>query len=340
MKLSSRILSLIGLIYSVVMSIRNGLFEFGVLKQHKSTIPIISIGNLSMGGTGKTPHIAFIIRNLKHNKKVVLSRGYGRKRKDLIDGDSKKHSCKDIGDEPLELLEKFDSENFKIIVNANRKDALNYLEKIEYKTDIILLDDGYQHRYVKRDLNILLTDINKPFYLDSVFPSGSLRERKKGANRADLIIVTKCIPNLSLQEQNIIRNKIKTYSKAPIYFSFIKYLGFKNTQNKFIELTTQGKYLLITGIAFPSYIKDYLSSKQFDYKHMSYDDHHDFSDKEIKEIAKKSCKFDGIITTEKDWMRLRDKNIHSETNSVFYRLEIEVKLLHSEKQFMKHLNQI
>ena len=340
MKLLRSILVPLGLIYAALMSIRNRLFEFGLLKQYKSTIPVISIGNLSMGGTGKTPHIAFLINILKHNKKAVLSRGYGRKRKDLIDANSKQHSSKDIGDEPSELLDKFESGKFKIIINANRKEALNYLEKQDKPPDIALLDDGFQHRYVQRDLNILLTDFRAPFYLDSVFPAGNLRESKEGAVRADIIIVTKCKSNLSSEKQTLIKSEIKTYSTAPVYFSCVKYLGLKNIKNKSIKLAPTGKYLLVTGIAFPQRIEEFMSSNKFYFEHLCYDDHHNFSEKEIKEIAKKSCKFDGIITTEKDWMRLRDNNLHQKTKTEIYRLQIEVKLIHSYDVFIKQLNQI
>lgn len=340
MKLLRRILSPLRWIYATIMNIRNGLFKFGFFAQYKSTIPIISIGNLSMGGTGKTPHIIFLINKLKQQKKAVLSRGYGRKRKDLINGDLSKHSIKDIGDEPFELLEKFQSENFQVIINANRKQALNFLEKQQTPPDIVLLDDGFQHRYVQRDLNILLTDIQSPFYSDKVFPAGNLRENIEGAKRADLIIVTKCPKKLSSEKQTIIKNIIKTFSEAPVYFSCIRYQGYKNIENRDIKLITNGEYLLITSIAFPKTIEEYLNSHEIYFEHISYRDHHNFSENEIKEIAKKSTKFDGIITTEKDWMRLRESNLHEQTKTAIYRLQIEIELLHSDEQFMKQLNQI
>ena len=340
MKLLRRILSPLRWIYAALMSIRNGLFKFGFLVQYKSTIPVISIGNLSMGGTGKTPHIIFLINRLKQNKIAVLSRGYGRKIKNLIDGDISRHSIKDIGDEPYELLEKFDSENFQVIVNANRKQALNYLEKQETPPGIVLLDDGFQHRYVQRDLNILLTDIQSPFYSDKVFPAGNLRENIEGAERADLIIVTKCPKELSSGKQTIIKKKIETFSKAAVYFSCIRYQGFKNKENLDARLITNGKYLLITSIAFTKSIEDHLYSNEIYFEHLTYKDHHNFSKNEIKEIAKKSTKFVGIITTEKDWMRLRESDLHKKTQTDIYRLQIEIELLHSDEQFMKRLNEI
>jgi tetraacyldisaccharide 4'-kinase len=146
--------------------------------------------------------------------------------------------------------------------------------------------------------------------------------------------------NFVLKNKLSSKKKIKTFSKAPVYFSCIAYQGFKSIENLDIKLITNGKYLLITSIAFPKSIEEYLQTHEIYFEHKSYRDHNNFSKNEIKEIAKKSTKFDGIITTEKDWMRLRESNLQEQTKSTIYRLQIEIELLHSDKQFMKQLNKI
>ena len=181
------IISPLALIYWLLSTSRNLLFKWGLLRQYKSRIPVISVGNLCMGGSGKTPHVALILEHLTDYNKAVISRGYGRKNKVLIEANSEINSTKDTGDEPMELLQKFEGSSFKIIIDGNRKNALRHLEMHKEKTDIVVLDDGFQHQYVKRDLNILLTDFSNPFYKDLVLPLGKLREHRKGGKNSELI---------------------------------------------------------------------------------------------------------------------------------------------------------
>jgi len=331
MKLFKLIASPLALIYWMLTSLRNLLFQWGLLKQYKSSIPVVSVGNLSMGGAGKTPHVALILENLTTEKKAVISRGYGRKSKNLIEGSTQLHSSRDLGDEPMELLQKFEGTDFKMIVEGNRTKALKYLEQQKDKTDIVVLDDGFQHQYAQRDLNILLTDYNKPFFTDFIVPTGTLRENRKGAKRADIIIVTKCPKNLSVEKQNYLKNKIDQYSSAKIFFSLITYHGLINNQNKTETLNPNKKYLLVTSIANPSSIYEYLVENKIHFAAKKYSDHHNFSKKEIKDIIKKSENCDALITTEKDWMRLKETELPNAIAIGIFRLKIEIQFINSEQ---------
>jgi tetraacyldisaccharide 4'-kinase len=332
MNLFKIILSPLALIYYLITSFRNVLFKWGLLKQYKSSIPVVSIGNLSMGGTGKTPHVAFVLENLNGLNKAVISRGYRRKSKKLIEGNTQLHSSKDLGDEPMELLQKFEGKDFKMIVEGDRTKALKYLEQHAKKTDIVILDDGFQHQYVQRDLNILLTEYSKPFYMDFTVPVGTLRETRKGVDRADIIIVTKCPKHLPIEVQNDFKNKIANYGSAKIFFSQIEYKGFLNSKDEKIELNTNKPYLVITGIANPDPIHNYLIEIDLPFEAMTFKDHHSFSKKEIQLIAEKSKNFEGVITTEKDWMRLRESQLTSLTETNLFRLDMGIKIVGSEKQ--------
>ena len=250
------LLSPLSIIYWMITSIRNIAFNLGLLKQYKSKTPVISVGNLSMGGTGKTPHVSYLTSLLSNYKVAIISRGYGRKRKDLIIADSKIHSTRDIGDEPMELLAKFEGDNFTMVVDGDRVKAIKRIEKEHAETQVIILDDGFQHRYVKRNLNLLLTDYNQLFYNDFIIPFGTLREPRKGVKRADAILVTKCRSFIDLKERAKIRTKLSKYSNSPVYFSKIGYEGFKNEKNKTIN--HNDSYLVVTGIAKPAPIFEVL----------------------------------------------------------------------------------
>lgn len=330
------ILSPFTVIYWAITSIRNTCFNIGLLKQYTSSIPLISIGNLSMGGTGKTPHVAYVLDLLSNYNTAVISRGYGREGSELIEGNILTHNARDLGDEPMELLSKFESPTFKMIVDGNRKRALRYLEDHKSKTTIVLLDDGFQHRYANRNLNIILSDYNKPFYTDFIVPLGTLRESRIGAKRADVIIITKCKTTLSFEEKKTIKARISKYSKAVVYFSEISYKDFKNTHLQKIDFNKN--YLLITGIANPKPIYEYLSKQNINFEAVSFSDHHNFSNKDIEYIKTKSNDFDGIITTEKDWMRLKETKLQSLIKIEIFRLEIGITFI--DKEDAKHFNHI
>ena len=333
------ILSPFSVLYWAITSLRNLLFKLGLLPQYKSTKTVICVGNLSMGGTGKTPHVAYIIDLLSANNTAVVSRGYGRKGTELIDGDLTIHSAIQMGDEPMELLSTFKGPRFKMIVDGNRTKALKYIETKYPETDYVFLDDGFQHRYVKRDLNILLTDYAKLFYKDFIVPLGTLRESRSGVKRADAIVVTKCNESISSKEITNIKNRISKYTNAPVYFSKIENKGFINNNAK--RLDKNKSYLVITGIAKPDILHQYLSKQNINFEAETFSDHHNFSSKEIEKLIEKSKLFEGIITTEKDWMRLKETKLQSKISTEIFRINIGISFINQEetKQFRQQIIQ-
>ena len=290
------------------MSIRNFLYDKGVFKSYSFNVPIIVVGNLSVGGTGKTPQTEYLIRLLSKEFKVaVLSRGYRRKTKGYILANSSS-TADTIGDEPFQIFQKFPQ--IDLAVDSDRRNGIENLIK-QNKPDVIILDDAFQHRRVKAGFYILLTAFDDLYYNDLVLPAGNLRESKKGAERADVIIVTKCPNNLSDIAQNNIKKKIGI--NRPIYFSKIGYadsvIG-REGEISTIEIKKTEK-LLLAGIAKPKPFFEYLQTGKD--VEMKFKDHHHFTDEEIERIQTLANN-KIIVTTEKDYVRLKDKEI----NKLYY----------------------
>ncbi|GGC87439.1 tetraacyldisaccharide 4'-kinase [Flavobacterium lutivivi] len=290
------------------MSIRNFLYDKGVFKSYSFNIPIIVVGNLSVGGTGKTPQTEYLIRLLSKEFKVaVLSRGYRRKTKGYILANSSS-TADTIGDEPFQIFQKFPQ--IDLAVDSDRRNGIENLIK-QNKPDVIILDDAFQHRRVKAGFYILLTAFDDLYYNDLVLPAGNLRESKKGAERADVIIVTKCPNNLSDIAQNNIKKKIGI--NRPIYFSKIGYADSvtgREGEISTIEIKKTEK-LLLAGIAKPKPFFEYLQTGKD--VEMKFKDHHHFTDEEIERIQTLANN-KIIVTTEKDYVRLKDKEI----NKLYY----------------------
>ena len=290
------------------MSIRNFLYDKGIFKSYSFNIPIIVVGNLSVGGTGKTPQTEYLIRLLSKEFKVaVLSRGYRRKTKGYILANSSS-TADTIGDEPFQIFQKFPQ--IDLAVDSDRRNGIENLIK-QNKPDVIILDDAFQHRRVKAGFYILLTAFDDLYYNDLVLPAGNLRESKKGAERADVIIITKCPNNLSDIAQNNIKKKIGI--NRPIYFSRIGYadsvIG-REGEISTVEIKKIEK-LLLAGIAKPKPFFEYLQTgKDVELK---FKDHHHFTDEEIERIQTLANN-KIIVTTEKDYVRLKDKQI----NKLYY----------------------
>lgn len=310
-------------IYYCVIWVRNFLFDSGVWKSQEYDFPVISIGNLSTGGTGKTPMTEFLIRLLKDRYSLgVLSRGYGRSTTGYRVVSKKDDAC-EVGDEPLQYRLKFDS--ITVAVCEDRRTGIIHLRKEESKPEIIVLDDAYQHRKVKAGFSILLTSYGDLFYDDYVLPVGNLRESRRGANRAQVIIVTKCVKNISSQERNLIKSKLLRYTTGKVYFTTIVYDNtiYNDTQNKELSSLIGIQVTLVTGIANPQTLLEFLDSKKINYSHNRFRDHHNFTLSEIAALER--CPF--ILTTEKDYMRLKSRIKH---NSIFY-LPIKVRFLETEE---------
>ncbi|WP_298122196.1 tetraacyldisaccharide 4'-kinase [Flavobacterium sp.] len=292
------------ILYGWITSIRNFLYDKGFLKSYSFDIPIIAVGNLSVGGTGKTPQIEYLIRLLSPNYKIAtLSRGYKRKSKGFVLADEKSNA-EILGDEPFQMHQKFS--NVKVAVDADRKNGIEQLLSSEDKPQIILLDDAFQHRKVKAGFYILLTSFDDLYYEDFMLPTGNLRESRNGAKRANVIIITKCPKDLSEITKEKIRQSINL--NISIFFSFIDYDDKVYGENDSInvsEIKLKDK-LLVAGIAKPEPFFDFIKSEN-DLK-LIYPDHHHFSINDVNEIKVKS-KDKVIITTEKDYVRLKDMNI-------------------------------
>ncbi|WP_299227171.1 tetraacyldisaccharide 4'-kinase [uncultured Psychroserpens sp.] len=299
MKLLRKILFPIVPIYYIVTWLRNKLYDLGWKSSYTYELPIICVGNLSVGGTGKTPTIEYLIRLLKDNYKVAtLSRGYKRESSGFIIA-NEAASAKTIGDEPFQFYKKF--ENVVISVDANRRHGITKLIAKE-QPDVILLDDAYQHRKVKAGYSILLTAYNNLYCDDIVLPTGNLREPKSGAKRADAIIVTKCPLSITSSEKELILKKIKALPRQHVYFSSIKYAKYIYNEGEAFLLNSlkEKQVTLVTGIANPTPLLDYLKSNALEFEHLNFKDHHVFSLSEIKALKQKAF----ILTTEKDYMRL------------------------------------
>ena len=303
MILLRKILFPFSILYGFITSIRNFLFDKGILKSYSFNVPVIAVGNLSVGGTGKTPQIEYLIRLLSSKYKVAtLSRGYKRKSEGFILADATSNA-EILGDEPFQYYEKFDT--IQVAVDADRKNGIEQLLSQNEKPEIILLDDAFQHRKVKAGFYILLTSYGDLYSDDFMLPTGNLRESRSGAQRANIIIVTKCPLTLSLDEQNKIKAKLKLTPNQELYFSFIDYDAAIYSEDKMmkVEAIRNVDTLLLAGIAKPTPFFEHLKSK--DEECLTFPDHHHFTENELVEIQNKSQN-KIIITTEKDFVRLKD----------------------------------
>ncbi len=286
---------------------RNYLYSKNILKSTTFKTPTIVVGNLSVGGTGKTPQIEYLISLLQNNYKIaVLSRGYKRKSKGFIIA-SEKVTVSEIGDEPYQYHQKFPS--IIVAVDADRRNGIQQLEALENPPDIILLDDAFQHRKVKGGFNILLTSYGNLYVNDAMLPTGNLRERKSGAKRADVIIITKCPHNISEEAEFEITKKINPTSTQTVFFTTIEYdTMLKGSTTIDISDLQNKEVLLITGIANPTPLTAYLKSEKIKFKHLKYPDHYHFKEKDILDIKLKFALIKAnnkiVLTTEKDYVRI------------------------------------
>ncbi len=296
------------MLYGLVSLLRNYLYDTNVFKSKRYAIPIIAVGNLNVGGTGKTPQIEYLIRLLSsHYKVATLSRGYKRKSDGFILAD-KLTNAEVLGDEPFQFYKKFPT--IQVAVDEDRRNGIEKLLAQSKKPEVILLDDAFQHRKVKAGFYILLTAYDDLFCADYILPVGNLRESRNGAKRADMIIVTKCPSTISEVEQNKIKKAIGI--DLPIYFSFIEYEDHVyNNKNESILTTDLKSFpkIVLAGIANPKPFFTYLNAQPSEI--LTFSDHHNFNETDIQYINDKS-KNKYIITTEKDFVRLEPKILNSQ----------------------------
>ncbi len=293
------------MIYGLIVFFRNMAFDSGLLKSKSYDFPVIAIGNLCVGGSGKTPHVEYLLRLLGQEKKTsVLSRGYGRKSKGFINV-KPSSNAKIVGDEPLQIARKFPDS--KVAVCENRIDGISKLSAED--AGVLILDDAFQHRYVKAGLNILLTKYENLYIDNYLLPSGNLRESKSQSKRADIIIITNSPKPLLPLDEYRLNEQIFPKSNQKLFFSSVYYLGLKSVfSDEKIEL--KGKnVLLLTGIANSANIIDYISDKSKIIKHLEYPDHHTYRVKDIKNIIREWNSIESteklILTTEKDAVKLQ-----------------------------------
>ncbi len=307
MKKIRYILLPLSFLYGCILWLRNFLYNKGIFNSVSPTIKTISIGNISLGGTGKTPHIEYLLNLLADKKTAVLSRGYGRNTKGTFVVKNGSHA-NETGDEPLQIARKFP--NVNVVVDGNRLRGIQYIEKHFPQTEIILLDDALQHRKLKAGLNVLLTTYGQPFTSDFYLPAGNLRDHKIRAFDADVIVVTKCPEKLIEAETEKLQKKLSRYSKN-IVFDKIEYRNISPLQtdtNNRIE--NYKKVIAITGIAKPAFFVDKVSTQFEVVKHFEFRDHYQFKASDVERFRNFIGSFAAgeiaAITTEKDAMRLKD----------------------------------
>ncbi len=321
-----KILFPFSILYHGVTAMRNWMYHVGVFESTSFDIPVICVGNLNVGGTGKSPMIEYLISVLKDEYKVaVLSRGYKRKSTgfQLVE---KHHTVEEVGDEPLQFKLKFP--DVLVAVDANRRNGINKLKEM---ATVILLDDAFQHRRVKPFFTVLLTAYSDLYINDFLLPAGNLRESKTGVKRAHCIVVTKCPENLSYAEQQQIQYDLNLELHQHIYFSTIAYASVIQgvDEIKHLDFLQEKSFKLITGIANPKPLVDYLADLKLNFEHLEFADHHNFTEEEILKLDNENI----ILTTEKDFMRLKDK---IKTAKLYY-LPISISFLNKEDGFIKRI---
>jgi len=327
-------LYLISIIYNIITTLRNILFDYHILKSKKHKIPVICIGNISVGGTGKTPQTNYIAKLLSKDYNIaIVSRGYGRKSSGFhyVKLDSLAES---VGDEPLQL--KYNNPDCIIAVNNNRNKAIKKIRRDYPETNVVLLDDGFQHRWINAGLNIVITTFKKPYTKDSLIPLGRLRENKKGANRSNIILISKTPCNTNCNKKKELVKNLQLKESQNAYFSSIIYHKYKSVENnREIENETEYSVTLVAGIENPNNLVEYLKEHTKKINLIKFPDHHNYSSKDIKNIfleyeKDKSVK-KLILTTEKDATKLR--KLLTQYNIIhFYYIPIDI-YIHEKDKF-------
>lgn len=326
-------------IYGSIVRFRNWLFDIGVKKSKSFALPVISVGNITVGGSGKTPHVEYLVRLLQDKVKIaVLSRGYKRKSRGYVLAEEDTE-MKEIGDEPFQMHQKFPG--IYVAVDAKRVRGIQHLQDDEETKDVevILLDDAFQHRYVKPGINILLVDYHRLIIYDKILPAGRLREPLSGKNRADIVIVTKCPKDLKPMEFRVLTKAMNLYPFQKLYFTCINYdkpIGIFNEQQLDLELLKDKNVMLLTGIASPKQMEHDLTPMVKTLTSVSFGDHHHFKSKDIdriNEIFESMPEPRLIITTEKDAVRLRDsEGLYEIVKDNLYALPIKVSFMQDQEE--------
>lgn len=331
-------------LYGLGVRLRNQLFELGILKSRSFDVPIISVGNITVGGSGKTPHVEYLINQLKDRMKIaVLSRGYKRKSRGYVLA-GKETVMRDIGDEPYQMKNKF--RNIHVAVDKDRCHGIERLigDEETKDTDVILLDDAYQHRYVKPGINILLVDYHRLIIYDKLLPAGRLREPQNGKSRADIVIVTKCPRDLKPMEYRVIIKAMSLYPYQKLYFTTLEYDELKPAycgENRPLDsIKNDENILLLTGIASPKQMIYDLRPYSEHITPLTYPDHHQFIKKDIERINEAFAQMPEpkmVITTEKDNSRLFGmEGLSDEVRHNLYILPVKIKFMLDREEDFNH----
>lgn len=332
-------------LYGLGVNIRNQLFDWNILRSKSFDIPVICIGNITVGGTGKTPHTEYLIKLLQKTFQVaVLSRGYKRKSKGFVLA-TMDTPMDMIGDEPYQMKQKFP--HIHVAVDANRCNGIERLcaPEITPEAEVVLLDDAYQHRHVKPGINILLVDYHRMISEDALLPAGRLREPKQGKSRANIVIVTKCPRNIKPMDYRIISKQMDLYPYQKLYFSTLIYGELtplcpeEDTRptRPLKSIEKDERVLLLTGIASPEQLKQDLRQYTTNIETATFPDHHAFTAKDLQEIKQRFDQMgDGkklIITTEKDATRLaHHPQLDNELRKAIYTLPVEIEILQEQQE--------
>lgn len=316
----------LGLLYGCIMAIRNRLFDCGILSFENTSIKSIGLGNLAMGGTGKSVVVMYLIRSLKDFRIATLSRGYGRKTKGLVIAGSKDNPTT-LGDEPYQFFNRYP--DTVVAVSEKRSLGMKALAKISDPPDFIILDDVMQHRWVRPHIMIMTTSFQRPYFKDFIFPAGDLREFRSGVKRADILLVTRTPEELSEKQKEAFLKNINT--NTPIFFTKICYSDVLSQSDKSLKssILTGNAFLLVTGIADTHHLVGHLKKRYGTFDHLKFKDHHTYSSMDavhINETAGEKI----IVTTEKDYAKL-EKVLD---NNKLYCLRIELDFVFKEEQLL------
>lgn len=317
-------------LYGAGVYLRNLMFRWGVLRQREFDVPIIVVGNIAVGGTGKTPHTEYVIDALRYRFRIgVISRGYKRKTKGFVLA-SRRSTPADIGDEPYQIYQKY-GDTLRLAVCEDRCVGIDELLKVDPSINLIVLDDAFQHRYVKPTVSIVLTEFNRPFFMDKLLPLGRLREPETAIDRADMVIVTKCPAQLKPIEYRIFKKNLDLFPCQYLYFSRYNYGRLEPLYPDAVDalpsleyLTGDDSIMALSGIANPKPFMKYLMRYRASVKLVEYADHHNFTRRDVESIAKRYDEMPGerklIVTTEKDAVRLSNNPYfpHRLKSSTFY----------------------
>jgi len=316
----------IAVCYGAAVHVRNDLYRAHILHSHSVSIPTICVGNLAVGGTGKTPFVEYLIRLLSPSYQVaVLSRGYRRKTRGFVLASSEATALT-IGDEPMQIHQKFP--DIPVAVCADRVEGVNHLQQLCPHVQVVILDDAFQHRQIKCGFSILLTAHDRLYVDDHYLPMGTLRDAPHESLRAAAVVVTKCPTTMQPIDRRIVGNKLHLPTFQQLYFSYIQYENIPDHQ----------RVLLLTGIASPEYLLQEVKKHNPNTRLMAYPDHYRFTKQDMQKISAEAARYDVVLTTEKDYVRLLTLSLPSELIHKIQVVPISI-TLNDEENMLRQIRQ-